>query len=164
MREWRRGVYTPPTLCSGRAYFMLAKEKAELPGNVWARIEEPYVLERGGYHYAMDVSLWHGDELETAVSVNLVHGSANGGRALAFNWPRAPRNRGRVVVSRVLGMSLLFIADAWRQQGYERFDARLHVHHVDGEHANCFLGNLRVVVVSEHVAEHNRARAGARRR
>ena len=48
MREWRRGVYTPPTLCSGRAYFMLAKEKAELPGNVWARIEEPYVLERGG--------------------------------------------------------------------------------------------------------------------
>ena len=40
---------------------LAGKGKADLPGNVWARIEEPYVLGRGGYHYAMDVSLWHGD-------------------------------------------------------------------------------------------------------
>ena len=61
-------------------------------------------------------------------------------------------------------MSLLFPADVWMAQGYRRFDPRLHVHHVDGQHANCFLNNSRVEVGAHHVAEHNRARTGGGRR
>ena len=164
LRAWRRGLYAAPVVHAGRAYFPLAKEVLEWPGDVWARIQQPYVVQHGGYSFALDVTLWHGDSLASATELNLVNGSANGGRALVFNWPCAPRGRGRVIVSRVLGMSLLFPAAVWMAQGYHRFDPRLHVHHVDGQHANCFLNNLRVEVGAYHVAEHNRARTGGGRR
>ena len=68
------------------------------------------------------------------------------------------------MVSRLFGMSLLFREDVWGPQGFRRFDPRFHVHHVDGQHANCFLKNLRVEEGSVHVAEHNRARMGGARR
>ena len=164
VREWRRGLCAPPVVDDGLVYFPLAKEVPEWPGYVWARIQSPYLVEQGGYTYALDVTLWHGSNLASATELHLLNGSANGGRALVFHWPRAPRGRGRVIVSRLLGMSLLFREDVWGAQGYCRFDSRLHVHHVDGQHANCFLKNLRVEVGSVHVAEHNRARAGGGRR
>ena len=164
VREWRLGLYAAPVVNAGRVYFPLAKEVPDWPGYVWARIQEPYAVEHGGYAFALDVTLWHGGNLASAVKLHLLNGSANGGRALVFNWPYAPRGRGHVIVSRLLWMSLLFREDVWGPQGFRRFDPRLHVHHVDGQHANCFSNNLRVEEGSVHVAEHNRARMGGARR
>jgi hypothetical protein len=106
----------------------------------------------------METSLWHGNAPETASRLPLVGCSSNGGKALAFNWPRAPRGEGRVIVSRLLGMSLCFDADVWHQQGFNRFDARLHVHHADDVHFNNFMDNLEVTEGGPHVGEHNRRR------
>ena len=122
------------------------------------RLEPPHCVQHEGRYYAMECSLWHGATLADAVRLNLLSCSSNGGLALCFNWPRAPRGTGRIIVSRLLGMSLNFNEEEWLRQGYRRFDQRLHVHHDDDVHANCFLRNLVVTVGRVHVAMHNRER------
>ena len=122
------------------------------------RLEPPHVVTRGGRNYAMETSLWHGDAPEHARRLPLVSCSSSGCKALAFNWPRAPRGEGGVIVSRLLGMSLCFDIDVWHPHGFSRFDRRLHVHHADEEHLNNFLGNLEVTEGGPHVGEHNRRR------
>jgi hypothetical protein len=134
-------------------YFLLFKEKDKWDGEVWMRPEHPYGLELN-LHYALDVSLWHGTSLETATQLPLRQGTANGGKALVFNWPRAGSD-GRVIVSRLLGMSLFFDADHWGRTALSRFDKNLVVHHVDGVHQNCFLRNLEVMYKPLHTAFHN---------
>jgi len=55
-------------------------------------------------------------------------------------------------------MSLFYIPDRWLPYGLGRFDSCLHVHHLDDNHYNCFLGNLAVVLDEQHTADHNRRR------
>ena len=131
------------------------KEHAHYPGEVWARLELPYRHCHGEKTYALEVSMWHGLKAATAKKLNLVSASTNNGLALAFNWPRAPRDEGRTVVSRPLGMSLLFDEELWGMDGYARFDSRLVVHHVDTNHPNNFINNLWVEVGGDHVGWHD---------
>ena len=147
-----------PVLVDGRAYFLLHKEHTEFDGEVWMRLEPPYTVQHNGRTFAVEFSLWHGVALAVAERLRLLSCSSNHGHALCFNWPRAPRRRGRVIVSRLLGMSLSFNEEDWFRQGYHRFDERLHVHHDDDVHYNCFLRNLVVIVGGDHVAMHNRER------
>ena len=142
---------------AGRACFRLASEH-NFPGDVWLRAESPYALNLNGAEYAVDFTLWHGGELGSATRVQLLRGSASQQRALVLNWPRAPRGRGRVIVSRLVGMSLFFDVHRWRYLGHERFCQALHVHHVDDVHEHCLLNNLSVEVGSEHVGRHNARR------
>ena len=141
----------------GRTYFLLVKQKESWEGSMWARVEAPYGLELKR-HYALDVSLWHGSSLEQATRQSLCQGSANGGKALVLNWPGAG-DGGRVVVSRMLGMSLLFDKDHWARTGLCRYSKDLVVHHRDDQHENCFLRNLEVKYKPLHTACHNSERA-----
>lgn len=104
LRTWLRHLEVGPTVLEGRTYFLLVKQKDAWEGQVWARLEEPYGLELD-LHYALDVSLWHGSSLGAASRLPLRQGSANQQKALVFNWPGAG-DEGRVMVSRLLGMSL----------------------------------------------------------
>ena len=140
----------------GRTYFLLVKSKEAWRGEMWARLEPPYGIQLTR-HYALDMSLWHGSSLADATSQPLRQGSANGGKALVVNWPGAG-DGGRVVVSRMLGMSLLFDSDHWSRTGMHRYHKDLVVHHKDEQHENCFLGNLEVKYRPLHTAEHNRQR------
>ena len=123
LRWWLRHLATPPSALAGRVYFRLANEH-QFPGSVWLRAEPPYVINFDNAMYTVDFTLWHGSDLGSATRVQLLRGSANPHRALVMNWPRAPRGRGRVIVSRLVGMSLFFDADRWRYLGHERFFAR----------------------------------------
>lgn len=158
LRVWLPHLRSWPTLVDGRPWFLLQKEKLELPGEVWARLEHPHVLYLRGLSYAVETSLWHGESLETATKLDLHRGYANGGQALVFNWPRAPRGSSKVIVSRLLGMSMFFDESRWTAQGLSRFSQDLHVHHLDDRHTNCFLRNLEVEFRPRHVAHHNRQR------
>ena len=108
--------------------------------------------------YALDFSLWHGATLQTAVRLPLLRGSSNQQRALTFCWPKAERSEGRVIVSRMVGMSLLYDVQRWAAPGYERFSQKLVVHHLDEVHENNFLINLSVEVGGDHVGGNNRRR------
>ena len=122
------------------------------------RFEKPYVLRLPEDKlYAMECTLWHGEALETATELPLHRGSSNQGRALVFNWPGAGDD-GRVIVSRLIGMSLLLDAGSWATRGFGRFNQGLVVHHLDHCHENCFLGNLAVEERGPHVGQHNRER------
>ena len=158
LRQWQRYLPSRPILVDDLLWLPLCKEREHWPGNIWARVERPYVLECRGLTYVLEVSIWIGSSQQTSVRQNLLRGSANGGQALIFNWPGAPRGEGRVIVSRLLGMSLLFNEDRWSAQEYSRFDDDLHVHHLDDNHPNCLLGNLSVEVGPQHIAYHNRWR------
>jgi hypothetical protein len=157
LRVWLRHLQAPPSVLAGRAYFQLVNEH-RLPGHVWLQAEPPHVINFDNVVYTVDFTLWHGGDLGSATRVPLLRGSANQHRALVMNWPRAPRGRGRVIVSRLVGMSLFFDADRWRYLGYERFCQALHVHHMDDVHEHCLLSNLSVEIGSEHVARHNARR------
>jgi hypothetical protein len=158
LRAWLSCAQHRPTIADGRTYFVMEKKFADFPGQLWMRIEEPYVLHTRGAAYGLEFSLWHGDALPTATRVEMHRGSANQGRALVMNWPGAARGLERVIVSRLIGMSMLFDGSRWHQQGYARFDRRLVVHHLDHVHENCHIRNLVVGVASDHVAHHNRCR------
>ena len=158
LRAWLPHLRSLPTLVDGKPWFLLQKEKPEFPGEVWARLEQPHVLHLRGLSCAVQTSLWHGEQLETATKLDLHRGYANGGQALVFNWPRAPRGSAKVIVSRLLGMSMFFNEARWAAQGFSRFSQDLHVHHLDDHHANCFLCNLEVELRARHVAYHNRQR------
>lgn len=158
LRTWMRCLVVGPTQCEGRQYFPLVKEHDSWPGCMWLRMEDPHALHLRGSIYAVDFSLWHGEELLTAMQQPLLRGSANQKRALTFCWPKVHRGQGRVVVSRIIGMSLLFDPQRWAEHGYGRFHPKLHVHHVDGIHENCFLNNLCVVLGKDHIGDHNHRR------
>ena len=79
-------------------------------------------------------------------------GPGNQGRSLNVRWPGARRQR--VVVSRLLGMSLLFRRRAWQALGLGRFHKELVVHHRDEVHENSLLNNLQVMSRREHAREH----------
>ena len=156
LRTWLRHLDGRMQVVDGHTYFLLVKEKEVWSGQMWARLEQPYGLKLTR-HYALDVSLWHGPSLADATQQPLRQGSANAGKALVLNWPGAG-DGGRVVVSRLLGMSLLFDKDHWSRAALCRYDQRLVVHHKDDRHENCFLGNLEVKYRPLHTAEHNRQR------
>lgn len=156
LREWRGDWVGPSVEIGARSLLPLVKEHADFEGDVWLAVEEPYVLELRSVQFSLDFSLWHGLCPATATRLNFCRGSSNNFQALVFNWPRAPRSRGRVIVSRLIGMSLFFRVARW--DPLFRFDQRLHVHHRDHDHSNCFLNNLEVKLASEHVALHNRHR------
>jgi hypothetical protein len=158
LRTWMRHLVCPPTVLDGQMYFETVKPNANWPGNIWLRFEVPRELSLGGRTYAVDFTLWHGETLAAATELPLHRGSANKGRALILNWPRAPRGRGRVIVSRLVGMSFLFDEPLLRSQGFTRYAASLDVHHRDHVHENCLLGNLRVEFGPSHVSRHNRER------
>ena len=158
LRKWLQHLLARPVEHEGQQYFPLVKEHTSWPGHMWLRMEKPYSLRLRGNSYALDFSLWHGADLVNAVRQTLLRGSSNQARALTFCWPRAGRGQGRVVVSRMVGMSLLFDAQRWAQHGYGRFHQKLHVHHLDDIHENCFMNNLCVVLDADHIGDHNRRR------
>jgi hypothetical protein len=158
LSTWLRHLLSRPVILESHVYFELLKMHDYLPGKLWLRLEVPYVVHSRGSVYALDFTLWHGDVLDTSLLISLSRGSANGGRALTLNWPRAPRGRGKVVVSRIVGMSLFFDTDRFGRRGIQRYDAGIHVHHIDDVHENCLLRNLQVCMGSEHVSHHNRRR------
>ena len=122
------------------------------------RLEEPYALRASDYMYAMEFSLWHGAVLGQTTRLPLVRSNSNDGLARAINWPGAGRGKGRTIVSRLVGMSLLFDHEHWAAAGFVRFHKRLVVHHRDGRHTNNFLASLEVKEKGQHTAAHNRER------
>ena len=151
-------MLAPPTMLNGRPYFQLHKEHSHFDGTVWLRFEQPRMVQRGDLCFAVDFTLLHGLTLDGATALNLLKGSSNGKKALVFNWPKAPRGEGRTIVSRLIGMSLLYDPDVWQPLGFTRNDGRLDVHHSDDNHLNCFVNNLKVVHHGTHVGDHNRRR------
>ena len=159
VREWREDWVVPyPIVFRKRSYLTLANEFDTLPGYCFLRLETPYILQTARLQFSLDFSLWCGDTPATATEVDLLSGSSNGGWALVFHWPGAPDAQRRIIVSRLIGMSLFFRRGYWHDLEFFRFDSRLHVHHRDGDHSNCFLNNLQVITASEHAALHNRLR------
>ena len=156
LKLWMSHLLYRPVPFEGRTYFRLFKEVATWTGDVWMRLEAPYIVRSRGLEYAVEFTLWHGNILDTATQLALLRGQANRGQALIFNWPGAG-NRGKIVVSRLIGMSLLFDATFWGSQGYVRNDERLIVHHRDGRHQNCFVNNLVVDKNRDHRHFHARS-------
>ena len=159
IRQWASRLQFLPEFYDSKAYFQLCKPQPDLPGDAWVVFGEPYELTIRDITYKLEFTIWHGAAPASACRVPLVRSSSNGFQALVFNWPGAKgHSGGRVVVSRILGMSLLY--DARAHMGIPRFDSRLHVHHRDGNHANCLLSNLEVKTAQDHIRGHR----GSRRR
>ena len=157
MRVWHEHLRGgKPVRMDGQLAFPLCKECAELGGQAWARVEKPYLLRFGDSSYLLDVSVLHVFPSD-AQRLPLWRHTRNGGKALVFTWPGTQGCR-KVILSRILGMSLFFDEAAWGRAGCRRSDSRLHVHHVDGTHENMFLNNLKVISSEEHARHHARGR------
>ena len=139
----------------GVTYVRMCKPVQDLRGEVWAELTTPReVTVGGGATYLIDVRLWHGESLERSTELVLHRGSANEGQALIFNWPRAG-NRGRIIVSRMLGMSRMYDPSV---HGFARYADELVVHHRCEQHRHSLLSNLEIVRRGPHAAHHNRTR------
>ena len=161
MRRWRPCLPHAPTASDGRVYVQLAGPHDDVVGTAWVRPEAARGLRFGsGAVYGVDFSIWVGETLGTAREANLRQGSSNHGLALVIDWPARGGRPRRVVVSRLLGMSLFFDEQRWARAGRARYERSLDVHHVNGDHRACFLANLAVEEKSEHQALHQRRRRG----
>ncbi len=156
LRQWMRHFIHPPEALLGRTYFLMLKEDETWRGAVWMRLEQPYVRWSRGSAFALEFTLFHGESLASSTQLELHRGQTNHGKAIVFKWPGAGA-RGKVVVSRLLGMSLMFDAPFWTSQGFTLNDQRLVVHHRDDQHGNCFLNNLVVDTRPSHSSFHARS-------
>lgn len=160
MRQWGSRLHQRPRMVGNQPWFPLCKPKPNFPGEAWVRFCDPYVIVEKGRTYAVEFTIWQGPSFDTAVKQKLLHGSANHGEALVFNWKKAkPKNEQRVEVSRILVMSLKFDAACWAFDRLPRFSDDLHTHHIDGHHTNCLLSNLKVKHAPPHIGDHNRTRS-----
>jgi len=149
-----------PVVFAGRYYLLLYKPLDKLQGEVWLRHEAPYAhTTRSGLTYAMEFSLWWSKTgaVDTAARVSTLTGKQNGGKALVFHWPKSGCHQ--VIVSRLVGMSFYYEIGL----GLPRFDEGLDVHHVDDEHTNNFLRNLKVKRKPAHGEHHGGQRSNPRR-
>jgi hypothetical protein len=102
LRAWLSCAQHDPTIAHRRIYFEMEKKSVDFPGQLWMRIEEPYVLHTRGALHAREFSLWHGDALSTATRVEMPCGSPNQGEAFVMNSPGVARGFSNVSLSRGL--------------------------------------------------------------